>query len=233
MSLINNLIKKNLSGGATSLQRVQLKHLPYEIGALEPIMSGQTLNFHYGKHHRTYVNNLNNLLEQQAEFMARGDLEKSMALTGQIRFNGGGHLNHELFWEGFCPQADSALPDSGPLYDAIIEGWGSHDEFLKVFNQRTAAIQGSGWGWLVYNKRKDSLSYRTTANQDMITEVSPYLVPIINIDIWEHAYYLDYKNARPQYLNNIWKIINWKVAEERLIAAQLESAAEKKAASMQ
>jgi len=127
-----------------------------------------------------------------------------------------------------CPQADSHLPDSGPLFDAIIEGWGSVDEFRRIFNQRTAAIHGSGWGWLVYNKRKDSLSFRTTANQDYITDVSPYLVPIINCDIWEHAYYLDYKNARPQYLDNFWKIVNWQEAEKRLIAAQLESAAEKK-----
>ena len=83
----------------------------------------------------------------------------------------------------------------------------------------------------MYNKRKDSLSFRATANQDLITDVSPYLVPIINIDIWEHAYYLDYKNARPQYLDNMWKIIDWKKAEERLIAAQMESAAEKRAAA--
>ena len=227
--MINNLIKKNLSGQVTTLNRVQLKHLPYEIGSLEPIMSGLLLDFHYGKHHRTYVNNLNNLLEQQAESQARGDLQKSISLSNQIRFNGGGHLNHEFFWESLCAQADSSLPDSGPLHEAIVEGWGTMDEFIRVFNQRTAAIQGSGWGWLVYNKRKDSLSFRATANQDLITDVSPYLVPIVNIDIWEHAYYLDYKNARPQYLSKMWQIVNWKKAEERLIAAQMESAAEKAA----
>ncbi len=194
-------------------------------------MSGHLLDFHYGKHHRTYVNNLNNLLEQQAEAAATGDIKTSIGLSQSIRFNGGGHLNHEFFWDSLCPQADSALPDSGPLYDAIVEGWGSHDEFIRVFNQRTAAIQGSGWGWLVYNKRKDSLSFRATANQDLITDVSPYLVPIINMDIWEHAYYLDYKNARPQYLDKMWKIIDWRKAEERLVAAKLESAAEKAAAA--
>ena len=194
-------------------------------------MSGHLLDFHYGKHHRTYVNNLNNLLEQQAEFMAKGDIKGSVGLSQSIRFNGGGHINHEFFWDSLCPQADSALPDSGVLFEAIIEGWGTLDEFLRVFNQRTAAIQGSGWGWLVYNKRKDSFSFRATANQDLITDVSPYLVPIINIDIWEHAYYLDYKNARPQYLDKMWKIIDWKKAEERLIAAQMESAAEKRAAA--
>jgi Fe-Mn family superoxide dismutase len=221
---MNSIIRRNLSGGtASKLTRVQLKHLPYEIGALEPVISGQTMDFHYGKHHRTYVNNLNQLLEQQAEALATGNLQKGIGLTQQIRFNGGGHLNHTLFWDSLCPKADSALPESGPLFDAIVEGWGSVDEFIKVFNQRTAAIQGSGWGWLVYNKRKESLSYRTTANQDYITDVSPYLVPIINVDIWEHAYYMDYRNSRPSYLNKIWTIINWQKAEERLVQAKLEA----------
>jgi len=99
-----------------------------------------------------------------------------------------------------------------------------------MFNARTAAIQGSGWGWLVYNKRKDALSFRIAYNQDPITDVSPYVVPIIGIDVWEHAYYIDYKNARPKYLENIWRIINWQKAEERLIAAHIESEAEKVAA---
>ena len=229
--MINNLIKKNLSGKVTSIARVQLKPLPYEMGALEPIMSGLTLDFHYGKHHRTYVNNLNNLMEQQAEAQATGNLQKAISLSSAIKFNGGGHLNHEIFWSSMCPQADSAMPESGPLFDALIEGWGSIDNFISVFNSRTAAIQGSGWGWLVYNKRKDALSYRTAANQDPITDVSPYVVPIIGIDVWEHAYYLDYRNARPQYLQKIWKIINWQKAEERLIAAQLESKAEQEAAA--
>ena len=162
--MINNVIRKNLSGGVSTANRIQLKHLPYEIGALEPIMSGHLLDFHYGKHHRTYVNNLNNLLEQQAEAQATGQLAKALSLQSALRFNGGGHLNHEFFWDSLCPQADSALPDSGPLYEAIIEGWGTLDNFIKVFNQRTAAIQGSGWGWLVYNKTKDSLSFRATVN---------------------------------------------------------------------
>lgn len=188
-------------------------------------MSGLILDFHYGKHHRTYVNNLNNLLEQQAEFKATNNLADMLKIQRDIKFNGGGHLNHEFFWDSLCPEVDSALPDSGPLHDAIIASWGSHEEFVKVFNQRTAAIQGSGWGWLAYNVTKDSLEFRATVNQDLITDLSPNLRPIINIDIWEHAYYLDYKNSRPQYLDKMWKIINWNKAEERLVAAQAERAA--------
>ena len=218
--------KMALRGFSEKAGRVRLKHLPYEIGALEPVVSGHLLDFHYGKHHRTYVNNLNNLLEQQAEFNAKGQIQNAIGLSQAIRFNGGGHLNHEFFWDSLCSQADSNLPDSGPLYDAIIEGWGSVDEFIRIFSARTAGIQGSGWGWLVYNKRKKSLSFRSTANQDLITDVTPYSVPIINVDIWEHAYYLDYKNSRPNYLAKIWTIIDWRKAEERLLAAQLEAEAE-------
>ena len=229
--MLQNLIKKSMSSGAaaapTSLNRIQLKHLPWEMGALEPVMSGQIIDFHYGRHHRTYVTNLNNLMEQQAEALATCNVKKLVSLQKPLHFNGGGHINHTLFWESLCPAADSHLPESGPLYDALIASWGSIDEFKKTFNQRTANIQGSGWGWLVYNKRTDVLSYREAYNQDPVTGISPYLVPIIGIDVWEHAYYLDYQNARPKYLANIWKIINWQVAEQRLITAMAESAAEK------
>jgi len=118
--MLTNLLKRNFSTAAPTLQRVQLKHLPFEIGSLEPVISGHLLDFHYGKHHRTYVNNLNTLLEQQAEFHATGNLGKAIGLAQNIRFNGGGHMNHEFFWESLCPQAESHLPDKGPLFDAII-----------------------------------------------------------------------------------------------------------------
>ena len=98
---------------ASDPRRVSLKHLPYEIGSLEPVLSGKVMDFHYGKHHRTYVTNLNNLLEQQAECTARGDLRESIALSKLIHFNAGGHLNHEFFWDSLCPEEDSSLPDPG------------------------------------------------------------------------------------------------------------------------
>ena len=180
---------------ATDPRRVSLKHLPYEIGALEPVLSGKVMEFHYSKHHRTYVTNLNNLLEQQAECTARGDLRESIALSKLIHFNAGGHLNHEFFWDSLCPKEDSALPDPGSdLHKAIEAQFHSMDEFIHTFNKNTANIQGSGWGWLCYNVKKGMLSYRKTLNQDMIVDVSPELRPLLNIDIWEHAYYLDYKN---------------------------------------
>ena len=111
--MINNILKKNLSAGATQSMRVQLKHLPYDYGSLEPCMSGQTLNFHYGKHHRTYVNNLNTLMEKASEAQAVGDMNRYVDLMQAIKFNGGGHLNHEFFWETLAPISDGggALPD--------------------------------------------------------------------------------------------------------------------------
>ena len=230
--MLNNLIKKSMSGTAsaapTSLARVQLKHLPWEMGALEPIMSGKIIDFHYGRHHRAYVTNLNKLMEQQAEALATSNVKKLVSLQKPLHFNGGGHINHTLFWDSLCSPADSCLPENGPLYDALIKEWGSLDEFKKTFNARTANIMGSGWGWLVYNKRIDCLSYREAYNQDPVTDISPYLVPIIGIDVWEHAYYLDYQNGRAKYLANIWKIVNWQKAEERLIAAKAQREAEMK-----
>ena len=114
--MLANIVKRSFSQASTGIKtRVKLKHLPYEYGALEPVMSGQTLEFHYGKHHRTYVNNLNILLEQQAEANAVGDLQKAIGLTQNIKFNGGGHVNHEFFWETLCPVADSAMPEEGSV----------------------------------------------------------------------------------------------------------------------
>ena len=124
-------------------------------------MSGKLLDFHYGKHHRTYVTNLNNLLEKQAELTAKGDLQGSINLSNNIHFNAGGHMNHEFFWDSLCPPADSELPsDGGKLHMAINETWNSMDDFIESFNTHTAAIQGSGWGWLCYNVKKGHLSYR-------------------------------------------------------------------------
>ena len=110
------------------------------MGALEPVMSALTLDYHYGKHHRTYVTNLNNLLEKEAECIARDDLAGQVQLLNAIRFNGGGHYNHTLFWDSLCPVGDSELPESGDLHEAIVDTWGSIDEFKKIFNSKTASI---------------------------------------------------------------------------------------------
>ena len=136
---------------------------------------------------------------------------------------GGGNFNHTFFWESLAPMSEGggSRPDeSSDLHKMIKSTWGSIDKFIAYFNNETAAIQGSGWGWLVYNKSTKHLEYRATANQDLLTEIHADLVPLMNVDIWEHAFYIDYKHAKPDFLNNIWKIMNWKKIEDRLAQAK-------------
>ena len=203
--------------------KVSLKHLPYELGALEPVVSGHLMEFHYGKHHRAYVNNLNMLNEKSAEALATGDIKRYIELTNAVKFNGGGHLNHEFFWDTLAPPKDGGgvIPDEASDLRMMMEAeWGSMQHFTEVFNAQTTAVQGSGWGWLLYNQGSGLLEYRQTANQDTPADLGAGLVPLLTIDVWEHAYYLDYKNMRPTFLKEMWKIINWQKVEERLAAAK-------------
>lgn len=183
------------------------------------------MEFHYGKHHRTYVNNLNSLSVQSAEALANGDIKRYIELCHLVKFNGGGHLNHELFWETLAPTnaGGGAIPDAGSDLRTMIENeWGTIEEFQNYFNTQSATLQGSGWGWLAYNKGSGLLEYRQTRNQDTLADISTGLVPLIGVDVWEHAYYLDYKNQRPTYLKEMWNIMNWPKIEERLAAAKAE-----------
>ena len=149
---------------------------------------------------------------QASEALATGNVQQYVALSNAIKFNGGGHLNHEFFWETLAPikNGGGAVPDVGTeLRDLLDREWGSVEAFQLYFNQHTAALQGSGWGWLLYNKNSGLLEYRQTQNQDLPSDLDSSYVALLTIDIWEHAYYLDYKNLRPSYLNETWKIINW------------------------
>ena len=180
------------------------------------------MEFHYGKHHLTYVNNLNALQEQAAAAQQSGDAQKYVDLSQGIKFNGGGHLNHEFFWESLAPVANGGgvQPASGSaLEKAISHDFGSVDKLIAFFSANTAAVQGSGWGWLAYNKNSGHLEFRTTANQDRLADQGAHLVPILTIDIWEHAYYLDYQNVRPNFMKEIWKVVNWSKVAERYEAA--------------
>lgn len=223
------MISKSLAKRAFTLDlakppRIVLKHLPYEIGDLEPVVSGKLMDYHYGKHHRTYVNNLNKLIEQAMEASLTNDVRKQIDIQYALKFNGGGHLNHELFWDSLCAPKDSSRPEAGSrLEQYISHTWGDIDSFIARFNHLSTAVQGSGWGWLCYHKKTNRLKFKATPNQDQLSDVSPYLVPLLGIDVWEHAYYLDYRNARPTYLQEMWKVINWQVVAQRLDAAIIES----------
>ena len=201
-----------LKGGSMALY--QLPDLPYDYNALEPVISSEIMELHHKKHHGAYVNNLNAALEKSEEAQRKGDLAKVISLQAAIRFNGGGHLNHSLFWESLAPlsRGGGEKPE-GELMKAFEKEFGQFGLFFEEMSAKTTAIQGSGWGWLGYDSGKKRLVVAATANQDSL--FSQGLTPLMGIDVWEHAYYLQYKNARADYVKNIWKIINWKKVSER------------------
>ncbi|KAI8105946.1 hypothetical protein M9434_000524 [Picochlorum sp. BPE23] len=194
--------------------KATLPDLPYDYSALNPVIIPEIMELHHKKHHQTYVTNLNSFLEQLAEAEHAGDVNKMIALQSAIKFNGGGHLNHSMFWEMLCPPGSSE-PPQGKLLDMIERDFGSLDTMISKFNGKTAAVQGSGWGWLGYNTESDKLVVATTANQDPL-QATTGLIPLLGIDVWEHAYYLQYKNVRPDYLKEIWKVVNWNNVADRL-----------------
>jgi len=214
---------RNSSFTSTSNPQVyKLPDMPYDYGALEPTISGQIMEIHHKKHHQTYVNNLNAALEKYAVAEAKRDVATMIGLQGAIKFNGGGHVNHSIFWTNLAPKKNGGgvLP-TGELATKIEKQWGSLKNFIEKFNNDATAVQGSGWGWLGYNKATDNLHIITCPNQDPITTVmGSSLTPLLGIDVWEHAYYLQYKNARADYLKAIWEVINWKNVTERLEAAK-------------
>mmetsp|Transcript_21388 Transcript_21388/g.37861 ORF Transcript_21388/g.37861 Transcript_21388/m.37861 type:complete len:224 (+) Transcript_21388:273-944(+) len=206
--------KRQFSAAASG--SFKLPDLQYDFGALEPSISAQIMEIHYTKHHQTYITNLNASLEQYEDAQAKGDVAKMIALQGAIKFNGGGHVNHTLFWENLAPNAGGE--PEGDLANAITSKWGSFDAFKKDMSATTAAVQGSGWGWLAFDPKAKDVKIVTCANQDPCSTTG--CVPLLGIDVWEHAYYLDYKNVRPDYLNAIWDVVNWDTVAARYSAAK-------------
>ncbi|XP_018654488.1 putative superoxide dismutase [mn] [Schistosoma mansoni] len=189
-----------------------LPPLPYEPNALEPVISGEIMQLHHSKHHATYVNNLNIAEEQYAEAISKSDVTKMISLQPALRFNGGGHINHSIFWHNLSSNG-GGVP-TGSLANAINDEFGSFDNFKSKLSTATIAVQGSGWGWLGYNPNTKRLQIATCANQDPL-EGTTGLKPLLGIDVWEHAYYLQYKNVRPDYVKAIWDIINWSDVAKR------------------
>lgn len=195
------------------MQKFELPKMPYDFSALEPIISGEIMDLHYNKHHQTYVTNLNVALEKYDEAVSKKDIGVQISLQGAIRFNGGGHINHSLFWESLCPISQSKPLEKGLLFDALIKDFGSVHIFIEKLSATSTAIQGSGWGWLGYDKVLKRLVITTCCNQDPLSLLG--YIPIFGIDVWEHAYYLQYKNVRAKYVENIWKVVNWTLLEKR------------------
>jgi len=194
-----------------------LPDLPYDYNALEPVISADIMKLHHSKHHNTYVTNLNVAEEKLAEAKAKNDISAIIALAPALKFNGGGHLNHSIFWQNMCPGGTGE--PGGALADAIKRDFGGFDNMKARLSAATVGVQGSGWGWLGYNKTTKRLEITTCANQDPL-EATTGLVPLFGIDVWEHAYYLQYKNVRPDYVNAIYKVANWNDVAQRLQKAQ-------------
>jgi len=195
-----------------------LPDLTYDYAALEPCVSAETMTIHHTKHHNTYVTNLNASLEKLDAAVSSGDVSAIIGLQGALKFNGGGHVNHTLFWENLCPKAESGLK-AGELSALIDESFGSFDAMKAEMTASSIAVQGSGWGWLGLNSKTGKLQVATCANQDPL-QATTGLVPIFGIDVWEHAYYVDYRNVRPDYVHAVWDVINWDAAEKRLLASK-------------
>lgn len=192
-----------------------LPKLPYAYDALEPHIDAETMMIHHDKHHQAYVNNLNMALASQPKLQGK-TIEEILAvgkLPPAIVNNGGGHANHTMFWEIMGPKGGGS--PSGELAKAIDSTFGSVDKLKAAVSQAAITRFGSGWGWLVLNKGK--LQVLSTANQD--SPIMKGQSPILGIDVWEHAYYLKYRNLRPKYVEAWWNVVNWPAVAERYTAA--------------
>ncbi len=189
--------------------KFELPQLPYALDALEPVISKQTLEFHYGKHHQAYVTNLNKLIEGTK--FENADLETIVKESDGGIFNNGAQVwNHTFYFESFSPNGGGE--PSGALADAINSSFGSFDKFKEEFSNAAATLFGSGWAWLV-KKADGSLAIVKESNAG--NPLKDGLTPILTCDVWEHAYYLDKQNARPKYIEDFWKIIDWDVVGKR------------------
>lgn len=187
-----------------------LPPLPYAMDALAPNISKETLEFHYGKHHQSYVTNLNKLIEG-TEF-ASASLENIIKKASGGLFNNAAQVwNHTFYWNSLSPNGGGE--PTGRLLDAIKAKWGSTAAFKEAFSKSAAGNFGSGWTWLV-KKADGSLDIVNTSNA--ATPLTTADVPLLTCDVWEHAYYIDYRNARPKYLENFWNLVNWKFAATNL-----------------
>ena len=201
----------------------KLPNLPYEYNALEPHIDTRTMAIHHGKHHQAYVNNLNTALEKHPDLQQKNVVELLSNLEAvpadirtAVRNNGGGHANHSLFWPCMSPKGGGQ--PKGQLAEAINENFGSFEAFKAQFSQAAATRFGSGWAWLVVDD-KGKLVITSTPNQD--NPISEGLVPILGLDVWEHAYYLNYQNRRPDYIAAWWEVVNWDEVSANLMSVKI------------
>jgi superoxide dismutase, Fe-Mn family len=193
-----------------------LPDLPYDYGALDPHISGEIMELHHSKHHQTYVTALNGVLDKLAEARAGGDFGAVVGLEKTLAFNLGGHVNHSIFWQNLSPDGGGA--PQGELAAAIDDQFGSFDAFRAHFTAAATTIQGSGWAILGW----DQLGGRLLVHQlyDQQGNLPAGQVPIVMLDMWEHAFYLQYRNVKPDYVTAWWNVVNWADAGRRFDTAR-------------
>lgn len=207
-----------------AMTQYELPKLPYAYDALEPHIDARTMEIHHTKHHQTYTTKLNDALGKCISDVQNKDIldilsdlnQVPQELRSAINFNGGGYDNHKLFWNNMKPNGGGE--PGGAVADAINASFGSFADFKEKFSSTTAVIQGSGWGWLVYNPSSSKVEYVAMSNQD--SPRTKGLVPLLGLDVWEHAYYLNYQNKRPDYIAAWWNVVNWEEVDNRLSKAK-------------
>lgn len=202
----------SLFHGATNDQgEYVLPELGYAYDALEPVIDAKTMEIHHNKHHAGYVKGLNAAVAALAEMRVSGDYSLIDHWSERLAFNGGGHFLHTMFWESMTPNADGVL--QGALAEAITRDFGSYDAFKAHFSAAAKGVQGSGWGLLAVQISTGKLQIFQAQNQHLNTQFG--MIPLLGIDVWEHAYYLNYQNNRSAYVDNWFNVLNWKAIGER------------------
>ncbi|HIY67075.1 MAG TPA: superoxide dismutase [Candidatus Agrococcus pullicola] len=193
-----------------------LPELGYDYGALEPHISGRIMELHHAKHHNTYVTGLNTAKEKLAEARENEDFSTTPKLLKDLQFNLGGHINHSIFWKNLTPNGQGR--PEGELAAAIDEHFGDFEKFQAQFTQAALTIQGSGWAMLAFEPVGSSLVVEQFYDQQNGAPVAT--VPLLMLDMWEHAFYLDYQNVKPDYVKAFWNIVDWEDVTSRLTSAQ-------------
>ena len=204
--------------------KYELPKLPYAYNALEPHIDATTMEIHHTKHHQAYTNGLNMALESLSAELQNMELTKLLGsldkvpenVRGAVNFHGGGYDNHALFWNNMKPNGGGEA--GGSVADAINTSFVNFGSFKEKFSKDTGAIQGSGWGWLVYNPQSKKVEFTTMPNQT--SPRTKGLIPLLGLDVWEHAYYLKYQNRRPDYIAAWWNVVNWDEIDKRFSKAK-------------
>ncbi|MGP3534949.1 superoxide dismutase [Microbacterium sp. RD1] len=202
------------------MAKYALPDLPYDYAALEPHVSATIMQLHHDKHHQAYVTGANTALEQLAEAREAGNLANVNKLTKDLSFNLGGHVNHSIFWTNLSP--DGGDKPVGELAAAIDDTFGSFDKFQAHFTAAALGVQGSGWAGLFWDSIGENLVIQQIFDQQ--GQIAAATVPLLLLDVWEHAYYLDYQNVRADYVKAFWNIANWANAQERFATARQKTA---------